>query len=417
MKFEFLQLKNYRNFSEIDLRFSPSVNIFIGKNGQGKTNLLESIYFMTHGESFRPGTTETFIRQQSSVAESQDLPSTTEVSILRGRVNQRNLDHNIELRLDKNGKKFLVDQKRLSSSQLVKNFPTVLFSPDSLAAIKQGPDQRRQLIDDFLISHHNKNRQLISEYRKILRNRNRLLKDHLKQLIDRTEFDKVFASLNQSFFRRGAELTCIRIQALKELLPKMQESMQFIAEDQELEVGLNYLISDEPAYEWSGQQIYDSLQKRAQQLYSAELSSGISLVGPHKHDIQILFNGKDSRYYCSQGQQRTLILSFKMAQIVYHYEVYHSYPVLLLDDVMSELDEQKRKRLVKFLSQINAQILITTTEFDFSEGFTASCSEGFSDENLKVFQIQAGMIHSGDQKQFTPSQEKRSEQVQAGEFA
>lgn len=376
MKFDSLELKNYRNFAALKLDFSPTVNIFIGKNGQGKTNLLESLYFMTQGESFRPGHLSTFQKIETN---SLKMPA-----VIRGKVSSDRRESHLEVKIAEGKKNHLIDQKKTSTNKVAKNFPTVLFSPDSLASIKQGPEQRRALIDDFLSSHHQNHRSVINEYKKVLRSRNKLLKSLLKAEISFEEFSKTFDSINPLFFQRAAELASLRIQSLKVLEPKMQESLYYILKQENLNVELDYIVSEESAREWSFDHLLGKITNRADALRSAELASGTSLVGPHKHDIQFLFNAQDSRYYCSQGQQRALILSFKMAQIVYHYEVYQNYPVLLLDDVMSELDLEKRKRLIEFLSQINAQILITTTEFDFPEAFEK--------EQVRVFEIESGQI-------------------------
>lgn len=376
MKFESLELRNFRNFEEIALTLSPTVNVFLGKNGQGKTNLLESLYFITHGSSFRPGGAEAFIRHESAAHAAP--------SFIRGKVRRKHLESQIELRFEDGLKKIFVDRKKTGQTLLAKNFPTVLFSPESLSAVKDGPEARRALVDEFLLNHSPQNRQILARYQRALRTRNQLFRSYKAGQLPLPEVKKIRDSLNPSFFQAGAELAQARIQALQALLPHMRQSMRFILQDQTAGLGIDYVISEQPALEWGLSQIYDSLQKRAVALEAAELSRGSSLVGPHKHDIRILFNGNDSRYYCSQGQQRALILSFKMAQIVYHYGVYQNYPVLLLDDVMSELDFEKRSRLVEFLSGIQAQILITTTDFDFSDKFAA--------DKIQVFQIESGKI-------------------------
>jgi DNA replication and repair protein RecF len=127
------------------------------------------------------------------------------------------------------------------------------------------------------------------------------------------------------------------------------------------------------------------MHKRTLELRDSELNSGSSLVGPQRHDIRVLFAGKDSRFFCSQGQQRALILSFKMAQILYHHRSYEVYPFLLLDDVLSELDPVRRTNLVKFLRDIPAQIFLTTTDLSFSTDF--------GDRRINVFNIENGHVH------------------------
>jgi DNA replication and repair protein RecF len=126
------------------------------------------------------------------------------------------------------------------------------------------------------------------------------------------------------------------------------------------------------------------LHKRLLELRDAELASGASLVGPQKHDIFFLYGQKDSRFYCSQGQQRAIILSFKMAQIVYHRRVHGFYPALMLDDVLSELDEGKKTALINFLQEINTQIFITTTDLLLPGNFAL--------ENSAVMTVKNGAL-------------------------
>jgi DNA replication and repair protein RecF len=122
------------------------------------------------------------------------------------------------------------------------------------------------------------------------------------------------------------------------------------------------------------------------ELRESEIQSGLSLVGPHKHDIRILFAGKDSRFFCSQGQQRALILSFKMAQILYHQRAHQVHPFLLLDDVLSELDPVRRSNLVAFLKDIPAQIFLTATDLSFPMDFGS--------HRLSVFRIEDGTVQA-----------------------
>jgi len=178
-----------------------------------------------------------------------------------------------------------------------------------LSVIKNGPEGRRNLIDELLKSFSLENVEIINNFKKSLKSRNKILRDYKKEQISFGEAINILNSLDELY--------------------------------------LNY-------------------------------------VGPHKHDIQFLFNGSDSRYYCSQGQQRAFILAFKMAQIVYHYGIFKKYPILLLDDVMSELDETKRHNLLNFLKGINAQIFITTTEFDLQNQIDHS--------SLSVYKIVEGKI-------------------------
>jgi DNA replication and repair protein RecF len=132
------------------------------------------------------------------------------------------------------------------------------------------------------------------------------------------------------------------------------------------------------------EEINEMTHKRMMGLRDAEFATGASLVGPQKHDIIFLYGQKDSRFYCSQGQQRAIILSFKMAQIVYHRRVHGFYPALMLDDVLSELDESKRTALINFLHEINTQIFITTTDLSLPQSFAL--------ENYSVMEVKNGEV-------------------------
>src|SRR6185312_16818402 len=167
----------------------------------------------------------------------------------------------------------------------------------------------------------------------------------------------------------ATDLTWQRLEALRAILEDLNQAMNSISKNQNVDISVEYVISGENALKMSYSDVENSLQKRVLELSDAELASGSSLVGPQKHDIVFLYDQNDSRFYCSQGQQRALILSFKMAQIVYHRRVHGTYPALLLDDVLSELDPARRSSLVKFLKDIPAQIFLTTTDLSFAMDF------------------------------------------------
>jgi len=347
--FENLVLRNFRNYQEISVEFDPRVNIFLGSNGQGKTNLLEALVLLSSGESFRYGENDTFVKK--------DCPE----AFLAAKALVRNLNYDLRLQILKSRKNHQLNGKKISGADLVSIFHFVVFSPESLTSIKEGADQRRQLIDELLMSvdvHHG---QLIRDFRKALKSRNRILKDLGEQKSSLRETKDLLESLNPSFFRLATDLTLARIKALQTIEPELNAAMQKISHS-EKKTRLQYQISGQNSVNKTHQDIHNLLVKRANELHAAELSSGTSLIGPQKHDIQFLYDENDSRFFCSQGQQRALILSFKMAQIVYHQQVHSAHPILMLDDVLSELDEDKREGLITFLQEIRTQIFMTTTD-------------------------------------------------------
>jgi len=359
-----LTLLDFRNFSQEAVTLQPKINFLFGDNAQGKTNFLEAVYLLTHGRSFRPVESDSFVRRANGAESSSRAPKTGRI---RGWIRKNHLDFNVEISFEANRKSIRINDKAAQAADLVRLFPCVLFSPESLSAIKEGPEFRRLLADELILIERPDQSKLLAEYSKCLRQRNRLLKTIAASVQPRKEDLLTLDSLNQIYLLLATHLTKARISALLQIRDDFSSALQMIDQTATSDVGFDYLISDQAAMTWSEEQIFNALQKRQLELAKQECALGQSLVGPQKHDIKFLFAWKDSRFYCSQGQQRALILAFKIAQIVYHNRVHQTLPVLLLDDVLSELDLKKRVCLMKFLEDVSAQVLITATELTWSD--------------------------------------------------
>lgn len=357
MIFQSARLRNFRNFSEVDVQFSPRVNVFLGQNGQGKTNLLEALYLVTQGDSFRYVDNSTLISQGQHEA------------FIGTKILQNELHYTLKMSILRSKRSLTLNEKKVSSNDARKHFACVVFSPESLSAIKEGADYRRDLIDDLLVSFDRKNVDLLGDYKKALRSRNRILKDFVQGIQNREVTTALLESINPSFIRLATDLSFARITALKGLEKDFNIAMQYISANSSVDISVEYVISEQNALNFTRNDIETLLQKRQLELRDAELANGVSLVGPHKHDVIFLYGQNNSRFYCSQGQQRAIILSFKMAQIVYHRKAHGIYPVLMLDDVLSELDKNKRDALITFLHEVNTQIFVTTTDLHLPEAF------------------------------------------------
>lgn len=368
-----IRLLNFRNYKDIQIKFSKNVNIFVGNNGQGKSNILEALTILSTGESFRYSKNESLIKfnEVNSKIFSQFF--------------SKELDYEVQVDILKSKKNITINKKKCSQFDLFNKFPIVLFSPESLSSIKEGADLRRQLIDDLIISINPKNAILISEFKKTLKTRNKILKNYLDQVTNKKETLDLLESIFPSYFSISMQVTQERIKGIHQIQSNFKKIMNDIS-NSDVDISVEYVVSGEEMIRKSQKSIHDIFISRFKELENAELASGASLVGPHKHDIQFLFNGKDSRYYCSQGQQRAMILSFKMAQIVYHKQTHGIFPILLLDDVLSELDSQKRDSLIQFLGTLNTQIFITTTDFQLPGNMKS--------EDCAVLNIRDGTIES-----------------------
>ena len=379
MQFTSLRLRSFRNYRDLAIEVPPGVIVFHGPNGQGKTNLMEAFYFLLRGETFRPSTAQSLLRHSDD-----EVTSVAPTALLEAQLTQDKLHHDIRVTVTPGRKQVLWNNNRVSSLVLARQFPVVLFSPESLLAIKEGPDLRRQLLDDVVLTHAASSAKILKDFRRALQVRNRVLKDAQGERVPRAESNQILESLDPSYLPLATALTFARLNALRALSDDFRRAARAVLHRPDVDISVDYLISGEIATDWDRADILSALHNRSLELRPAELKSGSSLVGPHKHDIRILFSGKDSRFFCSQGQQRALILSFKMAQILYHHRSHQVYPFLLLDDVLSELDPIRRTNLVEFLRDIPAQIFLTTTDLSFALDF--------GDRRLSVFAIENGAV-------------------------
>ncbi len=371
---EKLRLFQFRNFEDQLIEFSPTANIFIGQNGQGKSNILESIHYLFLGESFRPAQTQHLVREGQTRAAIQIL---NKIGDSQNKIN---------LKIESGKRTVEINGKKAQPMDLSKIEIPILFSPESLNAIKGSSEERRRLVDHMLICLNPKSAPLIANFRKLLRTKNKILKDRLREEASERESQDLLEAITPRFMAAASDLTRLRIQTLQDLMPWMNMMMAELS-PQFPEVRLRYLISDQDFIHSASEDITNMLQKRLKEMAIAELSSGVSLVGPHKHDIMFLFGGNDSRFFCSQGQQRCLILAFKLAQIVYHRKVFKKSPLLLLDDVLSELDGDKRNAFLRLIETMEAQVIITTTDTDLATSI-------FGLNQTKVHRVVGGSIRS-----------------------
>lgn len=372
---EKMSLKSFRNILVAKDAFCPRVNILYGENAQGKTNYIESIYAAINGESFRTSEYRHLINEKSSL-------SSIEVHI-----EKKKLKHHLQAQFTENDKKLFLNGKKVSKSTIRNEFSTILFSPESLSVIKNSDRERRDLIDDLIETLFPEKRKLLSDYRRLLKQRNTLLKDFKEKKYEINPRNVLFLeTLTDQYLLVAAEIVELRLQAIEKILPRLEKVLTEIFSEKSVEIAVDYVISDQKFRRINKETALDAMYKRWLQLKSAEIKYGHSLIGAQKHDICLLFNGKDSRDYCSQGQQRLLILAFKMAQIGLHFDVHSTYPILLLDDVLSEIDEMKRLRLMEVLETLCAQIFITTTENTILRYLQRA--------SYSVFEVKNGQINS-----------------------
>jgi len=349
-----LSFRQFRNITEIDFTPGPVLNYFVGDNAQGKTSIIEGIFHISTLRSFRTATTLDLIQRGHESAQLE-----AHVSSISGKTSQKNL----KVRLSKGHRQLTLNEKQVSPSKFVGQVRTVVFSPESLGAIKFGPDLRRELVDQAVYQISSEAPLAFTRFSKALRQRNACLKQIKMGLIVPNKGRGILESLDAGFLQAATEITFLRLRFLDTILPHAQETLSLIM-GEKCSLEFAYESHDEPWKERNLEAIHQRLKDEIldSSRRISEEALGVTLTGPHRHDLSFLFNGNDSRIFCSQGQQRALILSFKIAEIVYHGKAFESYPLLLLDDVLSEFDEKKRRFLVDFLRAHNAQTFLTTTD-------------------------------------------------------
>ncbi|MBF7102069.1 DNA replication/repair protein RecF [Pediococcus pentosaceus] len=340
-----LELHNFRNYADLVAEFGSGINVLLGENAQGKTNLLESIYFLALTRSHRTNSDRDLISWKTKAAR------------VSGSVQKEHTVTPLEINLSSKGKNAKVnhlEQSRLS--QYVGQLNVILFAPEDLSIVKGSPAVRRKFIDMEFGQMSSKYLYNSAQYRSVLKQRNQ----YIKQLRFNPKGDQVYLDvLSDQLAAHGAEIIFQRIQFLKKLEKWSQEVHKEISQGKE-KLSFQYVspISSDQAD--TTEKIYAALQALFQKQREKELQQGKTLVGPHLDDVRFMVNDKNVSTFGSQGQQRTTALSVKLAEIDLMKEETGEYPVLLLDDVLSELDDSRQTHLLTAI-QNKVQTFITTT--------------------------------------------------------
>jgi len=379
MRLERFVARQFRNLNSVELACEPKLNVLIGHNAQGKTNIIEGLHVLSTLSSFRHATTTQLI--QEGFEESQ----------LEGRVyvdNKVDKFHDLRVRLAGVRRSCSVDDKIVDPGRYTTYLKAVVFSPESLMAIKTGPEARRDLLDEALAQVSSSAVQARWEFTKTLKQRNALLKQLKNELISLNYAREMLETLDLFYIDASSRLTWERQNILLALQPIALETLAQILGEPDTALLIEYTDSQES---WFNAVSLDQVKQRFLVAVSdekrrrAEEALGTTLTGPHRHDVRFVFNGKDSRIFASQGQQRALILAFKIAEIVYHGSTFGSFPILLLDDVLSELDEKKRNYLIEFLRSNEAQTFVTTTDLESAELLNR-------ESHCAVFRVEQGKV-------------------------
>lgn len=378
MRVTHIALSAYRNYARLELPIHANLCVFVGNNAQGKTNLLESLYYLATARSFRAIRDEDLIQWgQSEASASCTVQREVGEAVIRVRISR-----NRPKSLTVNG------QTLRRHADLLGYLNVVTFSPDDLQLVKGSPAERRRFLDVELAQVNPTYRHDLTAYYRILRQRNNLL----KQMNERKGSADLLDAWNQQLLDIGSRLIAKRAEATL----RLSAFGQFVHSD--ITAGTEKLaIRYRPFFAQPGEVpveegaweslsvVRNRFQREMERLRTPEILRGQTLVGPQRDDLEFCIDERDARTFGSQGQQRTAVLSCKLAEIEFMRSETGEYPVLLLDDVMSELDESRRHYFLSTVSGRVQTFITTTSQYSFPPEFLTQA---------QMARVVAGKVHT-----------------------
>lgn len=340
-----INLLNFRNISNINIKLSNNMNIFIGENAQGKTNILEAIEMLALTKSHRLSVSPNIIKFNKKNCQ------------IKGVVKKDRIISKLEMSISEEGKKLKVNQTDIRRvADYISNLNIIVFTPDDLEIIKGSPSIRRNLLNIQLSQISKSYLNIYNEYNKILKTRN----EYLKILFNNSIADLKYLDI----------ITDKLIEKAVFIYKKRMEYINFINENINTyysnisaSSGLNVVYEPNISINCSDdKQIAEVLRRKLKDNYRKELNYGMTMYGPHRDDFSFYISNNNLKYFGSQGQQKLAILAFKLAEIPVFESMCGTSPLLLLDDIFSELDIKKRNKLLKFISEGSIQTIVTTTD-------------------------------------------------------
>lgn len=374
MQIEYLVLQHFRNYDQAEICWQPGLNVLCGANAQGKSNLLEAIVYLSLAASFRHASEgELILWQQPYFYLKGRIASARDGLVVLSAAYHR-----------QGRRRWLVNgQPRRRLAEVVGLLHTVIFSPEDLQLIKAGPALRRRFLNEQMCQLSPAFCQLLQQYNQIVKQRNYLLKQlHAASFAAAAE---ALAPWDQQLCAAASQIIVQRARLLARLAPLAADLHQSLAGQEELSLAYQSSLGEIPVAEAASLEVAEVAEQLRLQLEHkrpVELLRGQTLCGPHRDDLAIRIGGAEARHYASQGQQRTAVLALKLAELELAQQRRGEYPLLLLDDVLSELDALRRQRLLQLIAE-KTQTFISATEPP------AELAGG------KVWRIAAGKILAG----------------------
>ena len=341
MRIKNLVLKNFRNYESEEFTFADGLNVLYGKNAQGKTNCAEAVFYLCTGASPRTGRDRQLIRAGQGCANIAASAQTRFGSVT------------IEADIYENKRELRVNGSRIAkNADLLGNINGVFFSPGELRMVQDGPEERRRFLNVSISQLSRSYYTALVRYNKILEQRNALLKNR--------DLSLVFETLpvwDVQLCRYASEIICRRAEFIQMLAPLAAEKHAFLSDGAE-----ELRVTSEKKYPQDKEEIAKTLLQEFSDNYERDVRLGFTGTGPHRDDLKLTIGGSEVRVYGSQGQARTAALALKLAEVDIFRSVAGEPPVLILDDVMSELDLSRRRKLLSQIEDVQTILTCTHTE-------------------------------------------------------
>jgi len=365
MEISSLKLLNFRNYDSLEIKFSDNTNIIYGKNGMGKTNLIEAIYMLGLTKTFRLGNENVVIKKGKNIAKIEGLI-------------KNNIINNHKIIISDSDKRIKIDNNKIAKiSDYITKVNIILFNPDDLKIIKDTPMTRRKLLNIEISSINNLYLNLLNNYNKILKQRNSYLKALNKKNKVESEFLNI---LTDQLIDTGLSIMEIRKSFINEINSYISDIYYKITHKGHLSV--NYKS------EFMGKSKLELLNMYKKNT-SREIIMGKTLFGPHHDDIEFIVDSEIVKEFSSVGEQKNSVISYKLAEIKYIEDHLGKKPILLLDDLFSELDIEKINNILELIDD-DMQTFITTTEIDKVDNKIL--------KNAKIFKIENGLVIEEENK-------------------
>ena len=342
MYIERLSLENFRNYSHEVFEFEKGINILTGANAQGKTNAAEAVFFLCTGYSPRAGRDRQVIKdggEKAAVAgEARSAYGSVSVKIEFNRTERKNV--------------FVNGMQVMKIGELLGNIHSVFFNPSELKLVQESPEDRRRFLNISLSQMSKTYFYALARYNKILAQRNNLLKNSDRALILET-----LPVWDRQLCEQAAKIIKARNAFLKELAPAAEEKHAYLSGGSE-----KLAMKTESGYTGGEEEISFAMYEDLKTAVERDMRLGFTGIGPHRDDIKFTLNGEDVKIYGSQGQQRTVALALKLAETELFNNRTGEYPILILDDVLSELDKKRQRKLISCVEHL--QTIFTVTGLD-----------------------------------------------------